>query len=37
MSVRSMTEREIFAAWVGFVLGLEWGLICAIAGYLIFL
>ena len=34
MPVRSMTEREIFAAWLGLVIGFVWGLLCAILGLL---
>lgn len=33
MPVRSMTEREILACWVGLVIGFIWGLLCAILGY----
>lgn len=28
-----MIEREIFAAWLGLVIGFVWGMLCAILGY----
>lgn len=36
MPGRPMTDREIFAAWLGVGFGFVWGLLCAIAGYLTF-